>query len=415
MSEEKLNKDGLTRVWLKVWSLVKTLVGDVDVEGKGDLQSQVDNLSRNVADCFQSASDGKKLVADAVTGKGIATLATDTFATIAANIAKIKTAARLQGKSAALHTGQTSVTLKPDSGYDGLSQAAVSITLQEKTQNITSGSAVVTPDSGKVLSKITVNGPTNRGAWTGQTTGNGNVAIPAGYHNGSGYVSGAGAYNKGVSDADARTNASSANYKAGYNTGYNTGYNAGVSATKKGTAGTGDVLSGKTFTNAGSVNAGGTMANKGSTTVDSGAVEQDNTYTYLSIPANGFYNTGSKLRTLNSNLVAADDVPGVGTHTVWGTATYSSSAGMGGAVEIDLTRVSKLAVSIKRENCGSAKCTIRPGQRRALTDSLGDTIYNKTANTHEVSVSGYTGVHTITISATPTAGTAKFLAVIVAS
>ena len=33
----------------------------------------------------------------------------------------------------------------------------------------------------------------NRGAWTGATTGNGNVAIPAGYHNGSGYVSGAGA------------------------------------------------------------------------------------------------------------------------------------------------------------------------------------------------------------------------------
>ena len=39
---------------------------------------------------------------------------------------------------------------------------------------------------------------TNRGAWTGETTGNGNVAIPAGYHNGSGYVSGAGAYNAGV-------------------------------------------------------------------------------------------------------------------------------------------------------------------------------------------------------------------------
>ena len=38
---------------------------------------------------------------------------------------------------------------------------------------------------------------TNRGAWTGATTGSGNVAIPAGYHNGSGYVSGSGAYNAG--------------------------------------------------------------------------------------------------------------------------------------------------------------------------------------------------------------------------
>lgn len=72
----------------------------------------------------------------------------------------------------------------------------------------------------------------NRGAWTGATTGNGNVAIPAGYHNGSGYVSGAGAYNKGVSDADGRVNTGSTNYR--------TGYNAGVSATKVGTAGTGD-------------------------------------------------------------------------------------------------------------------------------------------------------------------------------
>lgn len=40
----------------------------------------------------------------------------------------------------------------------------------------------------------------NRGAWTGETTGNENVAIPAGYHNGSGYISGAGAYNAGVAD-----------------------------------------------------------------------------------------------------------------------------------------------------------------------------------------------------------------------
>lgn len=61
----------------------------------------------------------------------------------------------------------------------------------------------------------------NKGAWTGATTGNGNVVIPAGYHNGSGYVSGAGAYNKGVSDADGRPNVNSANYKAGYNAGMN--------------------------------------------------------------------------------------------------------------------------------------------------------------------------------------------------
>ena len=156
---------------------------------------------------------------------------------------------------------------------------------------------------------------TDRGAWIGQTTGNGNVAIPGGRHNGQGYVSGVGAYNKGITDADNRVNTNSANYKGGYNAGvsaadgrvnadsanYKGGYNAGVSATKKGTAGAGDVLSGKTFTNGSSVGASGTMANKGSTTQDATAT-QDDTYTYLTVPVAGYYNTASKLRTKNSNL-----------------------------------------------------------------------------------------------------------------
>ena len=100
----------------------------------------------------------------------------------------------------------------------------------------------------------------NKGAWTANTTGNGNVPIPAGHHNGQGYVSGAGAYAKGMVDADARTNTNSANYK--------NGYNAGVTATKKGTAGAGDVLAGKTFTNTGSVGASGTMPNRGAWTAN---------------------------------------------------------------------------------------------------------------------------------------------------
>ena len=82
---------------------------------------------------------------------------------------------------------------------------------------------------------------------------------------------------------------------------YQEGYNAGVSATKKGNAGTGDVLSGKTFTNASSVGATGTMPNYAGQTIDV-TPTQDATYTYLPIPANGYYNTASKLRTANSNI-----------------------------------------------------------------------------------------------------------------
>lgn len=59
----------------------------------------------------------------------------------------------------------------------------------------------------------------NNGAWIGNTTGPDNVAIPEGYHNGGGYVGGRGAYDKGVADADARTNPDSANYKSGYGAG----------------------------------------------------------------------------------------------------------------------------------------------------------------------------------------------------
>ena len=63
----------------------------------------------------------------------------------------------------------------------------------------------------------------NQGAWTNTPTGSGKITIPAGYHNGSGYVDTAtvytNGYNAGVTDADARANTNSANYQAGYNAG----------------------------------------------------------------------------------------------------------------------------------------------------------------------------------------------------
>lgn len=74
--------------------------------------------------------------------------------------------------------------------------------------------------SGKTFSSATAENVAgsmpNNGAWTGKTTGKGNVTIPAGYHSGQGYVSGDGAYNAGMSDADARVNENSASYKSGY-------------------------------------------------------------------------------------------------------------------------------------------------------------------------------------------------------
>ena len=399
---KKLGSIGLKAFWIKIFSLISLITGNVDVIGKGDLQTQIDSMSEKVEQCFTSASNGKAAIASAITGKGVNTTSDATFATMATNIGDIKTSPRLQAKNAALSTAAQ--TIKPDTGYDGLCLVSVPAV----SGNAGTGDVLANKTFSSGSAGISKTGTMpNKGAWTGATTGSGNVTIPAGYHNGSGYVSGAGAYNAGISAADARVNTNSANYKGGYNAGvsaadgrvnadsanyrggynagvsatkkgtagagdvlsgktftngssvgasgtmpnkgawtgattgsgnvtipagyhngqghvsgvgaynkgvtdadarvnansanYKGGYNAGVSATKKGTAGAGDVLSGKTFTNGSSVGASGTMVNKGNTTQDAVAT-QDDTYTYLTVPAAGYYNTASKLRTKNSNL-----------------------------------------------------------------------------------------------------------------
>ncbi len=476
----------LNEIWVTVFTLIKSIVGDVDVKNKGTLQKQID-------DCFTSASNGKAAIASAITGKGVSTASDATFATMATNIGNIKTSPMLQAKNAALST--TAQTIKPDTGYDGLSQVSVPAV----SGNAGTGDVLANKTFSSGSAGISKTGTMpNKGAWTGATTGSGNVAIPAGYHNGSGYVSGAGAYNAGISAADARVNTNSANYKGGYNAGvsaadgrvnadsanYKGGYNAGVSATKKGTAGAGDVLSGKTFTNgssvgasgtmpnkgawtgattgsgnvaipagyhngsgyvsgAGAYNAGvsatkkgtagagdvlagktftnsssvevsGTMANKGSTTQDATAM-QDDTYTYLTVPVAGYYNTASKLRTKNSNLMSTDNAPGIGTYYLRVGATYSAGSGMSASLAIDLTNVSELVISVKRQDCKTTICTVAEGQRTTISASLGTQIYRESGDTHVINTTEYSGVYTITIHCTQTAGTGIFLANIVAS
>lgn len=94
-------------------------------------------------------------------------------------------------------------------------------------RNPTGSAAAADVLSGKTFSSATAENVSgsmpNNGAWTGKTTGKGNVTIPAGYHSGQGYVSGEGAYNSGMSDADARVNEESASYKSGYTNGNNNG------------------------------------------------------------------------------------------------------------------------------------------------------------------------------------------------
>ncbi len=159
-------------------------------------------MEREVSALKKSVSDGKTLVANAVTKKGVTTATDATFATIAGNIEQIKTTPDLQEKAVTLNTNTPSAVIVPDDGYDGLSRVEAGISLQEKTQSLLYGSVAITPDSGKVLSRVSVNGP----------------------------------------------------------------------------------------------------ADKSGVTVDAGAVTQDNNYTYFGIPAAGYYDAKSKLRSANSNI-----------------------------------------------------------------------------------------------------------------
>lgn len=227
---DKIDSTEVGGFWDKLFYLVKLITGDVKISTKGTLQNQIDEMSTKVDDCFTSVGDGKKAVASAITDKGVTTAQNAEFATMAANVRKIKTNPTLQAKAITLDTSKTTQTLTPDPGYDGLSQVKASITTQTKSVNLSTSEQVVKPDSGKVLSQVTVPAVT-------------------------------------------------------------------------GSAGLKDVVAGKTFNSAtAGVDKTGTLLDKRGTTVDAAAVDQDDTYTYFTVPTEAVYDAKSKLRTLSSNL-----------------------------------------------------------------------------------------------------------------
>ena len=108
----------------------------------------------NLPELFQSVSEGKSAIAAAVTDKGVTTAADATFQQIAANVGSIPV----------LDTSDATATAAQIlSGYTAY----------------VNGSKI----NGSMV---------NRGAITGSVTPGGSYTIPAGYHNGSGKVTGSG-------------------------------------------------------------------------------------------------------------------------------------------------------------------------------------------------------------------------------
>lgn len=68
----------------------QAIVDDVNANFE-DVEDAIDALNDNVSDLFQSVSDGKELVAEAITDKGVTTSANASFETMANNIEQIDT------------------------------------------------------------------------------------------------------------------------------------------------------------------------------------------------------------------------------------------------------------------------------------------------------------------------------------
>lgn len=298
MAGNKLGKDGVGYVWSRVFNLIKLITGDVEVSEKGNLQEQVDTLSETVQDCFTSVSNGKQLVANAITDKGVTTAIDAEFATMATNIAQIKTQGTMQAKTASLST--SAQTIKPDTGYDGLSQVVVpAVNGTAGTGDVvaskTFSSASGINQTGTLADKT---GTTDHQATASLDTTNNRLKfkIPAlGKYGTSNYLYAA------YSTIASLIGLTAAKLVKG-NTILGIAGNSNNMDTSGANAAAGHILSGKKAGVKGSLITG-TMKNNAGTTVATSGITQDDTYTYAGIPETAYYDTNSKVRIPNSDLV----------------------------------------------------------------------------------------------------------------
>ena len=106
-----------------------------------------------VDELFTSVSNGKTLIASAITDKGQSTSASDTFSTMATNISSIQTGITPSGNKSITATTSTQKNI------DVTTYATVSVAPTPTQTKTATTNGTVYPDSGKYLSSVKVSIP----------------------------------------------------------------------------------------------------------------------------------------------------------------------------------------------------------------------------------------------------------------
>lgn len=156
----------------------------------GDLQTQLNALSTQVQQCFQSASDGKSLLASTLTGYGISTVADATYATINNNINSLASSKYQAGvdsvdTDAYYNTGYQAGVASVDTqafynnGYNA-GKASMTLGGTAAAQYILKDYTVTLGGTTKITGTMANNGALNPAA----LAAGGSYSIPAGYTSG---------------------------------------------------------------------------------------------------------------------------------------------------------------------------------------------------------------------------------------
>ena len=181
-----------------------------------DLEST--NAEDAIKELESNFQDGVDAVYDAVVAKG-STPASHSLSDVVDGIAAIQSSPPTQTKSCTPSTSAQTIT--PDSGYLLSSVSVGAIATQEKSCTPSTSAQTITPDSGKYLSKVTINKyPDASGNYTcGSNTGAAS-SNDMGATNNYRYVNATNVYNKGKSDGAASGTGGATEYWCWANIGY---------------------------------------------------------------------------------------------------------------------------------------------------------------------------------------------------